>query len=204
MKTAEEFSSPPKDYRVIVPDGWFQVALDPPDDRDRAIVALADLTFRGVDNAPHLKKQFMQDLQRKAKDAFRVGGTELYLSTLSLGPVPLASSLLISVPAPDEWPRTSDAGELAEHLTGSGYGSNGEVSVVKLPAAGKGVRIRHREEAVPEKQLGNTMPTTTLAYYLPIPATERWLMLNFSTPIDPLADQMVELFDAVAGTLHWE
>ncbi|PTM99577.1 hypothetical protein C7821_102526, partial [Streptomyces sp. VMFN-G11Ma] len=25
MKTAEQFSSPPKDYRVIVPDGWFQV-----------------------------------------------------------------------------------------------------------------------------------------------------------------------------------
>jgi hypothetical protein len=55
VKTAEQFSSPPKDYRVIVPDGWFQVLLDPPDERDRAIVALADLTFRGVDNAPHLK-----------------------------------------------------------------------------------------------------------------------------------------------------
>jgi hypothetical protein len=52
--------------------------------------------------------------------------------------------------------------------------------------------------------LGNTLPTTTLTYYVPIPTTTRWLLLNFSTPIDQLADQMVELFDTVAGTLHWK
>jgi hypothetical protein len=28
-------------------------------------------------------------------------------------------------------------------------------------------------------------------------------VLNFSTPADPLADQMVRLFDTVASTLHW-
>jgi hypothetical protein len=68
VKTAEQFSSPPQDYRVIVPDGWFQVPLDPPDERDRAIVALADLTFRGVDNAPHLKKQLMRDIVADGHD----------------------------------------------------------------------------------------------------------------------------------------
>lgn len=199
MKTAGDFTSPPKDYNVIVPDGWFQLPLDP-DDRDRGIVLLAERTFRGVDNAPHLKQQFMRDLQRKAKDAYSVGGTELYLSTLSVGSVPLASSLLISVPAPDEWPLCSDADEMAEHLAGQGIG---EVGVVELEAAGKAVRQRQRQSAEPKAQLGNTLPTTTLTYYVPIPATTRWLMLNFSTPVDPLADQMVELFDVIAATLHW-
>jgi hypothetical protein len=28
-------------------------------------------------------------------------------------------------------------------------------------------------------------------------------MLNFSTPMEPIADTMVELFDAIAGTLRW-
>lgn len=199
MKTAGDFTSPPKDYNVIVPDGWFQLPLDP-DDRDRGIVLLAERTFRGVDNAPHLKQQFMRDLQRKAKHAYSVGGTELYLSTLTVGSVPLASSLLISVPAPDEWPLCSDADEMAEHLAGQGIG---EVGVVELEAAGKAVRQRQRQSAEPKAQLGNTLPTTTLTYYVPIPATTRWLMLNFSTPVDPLADQMVELFDVIAATLHW-
>ncbi|KKD04885.1 hypothetical protein [Streptomyces sp. WM6386] len=203
MRTADQFSSAPTDYNVVVPDGWFQLSLDP-EERDRGIIALAELTFRGQDNAPLLKKQFMQDLQRKAKDAYQVGGTELYLSTMAVGPVPLASSLLISVPGPDEWPETSDAEALAEHLADRSRGDNGEIGVVDLAVAGKAVRQRRREVADPARQLGNTLPTTTLTYYVPIPTTTRWLLLNFSTPIDQLADQMVELFDTVAGTLHWK
>ncbi|MFJ3235155.1 hypothetical protein [Streptomyces sp. NPDC086787] len=202
MKVADEFISPPEDYSVIVPDGWFQLPLDP-DVRDRAIVALAERTFHGVDNAPHLKKELMQDLQRKAKEAYSVGGTELYLSTLSIGKVPLASSLLISIPAADEWPRTSDVEELAEHLAGPELADGAELGVVQLEAAGKAVRYRHCSDPAPEAQLGNRLPTTSVTYYVPVPATGRWLMLSFSTPLDPLADQMVELFDAVAGTLHW-
>ncbi|MFE7974659.1 hypothetical protein [Streptomyces shenzhenensis] len=202
MKTAEQFTSPPKDYNVVVPDGWFQLPLDP-NDRDRGIAVLTERMFRGVDNAPHLKQQFMRDLQRKAKDAYNVGGTELYLSTMTVGPVPLSSSLLISVPEPDEWPHTSDAEELAEHLAGQDLREDGELGVAELAAAGKAVRHRYREAADPAAQMGNTLPTTTVAYYVPIPTTMRWLILNFSTPVDPLADRMVELFDTVADTLHW-
>jgi hypothetical protein len=203
MKASDQFSSPPTDYNVVVPDGWFQLSLDA-EDRDRGIVALAELTFRGKDSAPHLKKQFMRDLQKKARDAYQVGGTELYLSTMAVGPLPLASSLLISVPGPDEWPQTSDADALAEHLADRDRGNDGDVGVVELTMVGKAVRHRRRAAPDPVRQLGNTLPTTTLTYYVPIPATTRWLLLNFSTPIDQLADQMVELFDTVAGTLHWK
>lgn len=209
MKTSADFTSPPSDYNVIVPDGWFQLPLAP-EDRDRGIIALADQQFRGVDNAPHLKKQFMREMQRKAKEAYAVGGTELYISTLSVGPLPLASSLLISIPRPDEWPKCSDADELASHLSGrsgaapSEEDGETELDVVNLAAAGRAVRQRRKEAPDPQAQLGNTLPTTLLTYYVPIPATTSWLLLNFSTPMDPLADQMVELFDVVAGTLHWD
>ncbi|MFJ8085070.1 hypothetical protein ACIQ6Y_31185 [Streptomyces sp. NPDC096205] len=203
MKNADAFASPPADYHLLVPDGWFQISLDP-HERDRSIMALADLQFRGIDNAPHLKQELMRDLQKKAKSAYGIGGTELYLSLLTVGPVPLSSSLLISVPAADEWPACSDPEELAEHLAErSGHGRQGEVEVRTLEAAGRAVRVRRRAAPDPETQMGNTVPTTTVTYYVPIPATERWLMLSFSTPVDPLADPMVELFDTVAGTLHW-
>ncbi|MFE1286649.1 hypothetical protein [Streptomyces sp. NPDC058751] len=202
MKHAAEFTSPPQDYNLVVPDEWFQLQLDP-DDRDRGIIALAERTFRGVDNAPHLRDQFMRDLQRKAKDAYKVGGIELYLSTLTIGPVPLASSLLISLPAPGEWPKCEDADELAEHLAGGDVGEEAELGVVDLAMAGRAVRHRHREAPDPAAQMGNTLPTTNVTYYIRIPATKSWLLLNFSTPVGPLADQMVELFDTVSGTLHW-
>ncbi|GAA1929628.1 hypothetical protein GCM10009837_64120 [Streptomyces durmitorensis] len=216
MKNASEFTSPPSDYNVIVPDGWFQLPLNP-EDRDRGIVALADQQFRGVDNAPHIKKQFMRELQRKAKDAYTIGGTELYISTLTVGQLPLSSSLLISIPGPEEWPRISDVHELAEHLASKSDvrsensdkpdqsdETRAELDVVTLAVAGKAVRQRRRESSDPSSQLGNTLPNTLLTYYVPIPATKSWLLLNFSTPMDALADQLVELFDVVAGTLHWD
>ncbi|MFE6361838.1 hypothetical protein ACFVP3_17835 [Streptomyces sp. NPDC057806] len=202
LKSADELIAPPADYNLIVPDGWFQISLVP-EERDRCILALADLQFRGVDNAPHLKQEMMRDLQKRAKSAYGIGGTELYLSLLTAGPVPLASSLLISVPAADEWPPCSDADEMAEHLTGRQGAETAEIGVADLPVAGKAARVRRRNAPDPEQQLGNTLPTTTLTYYVPIPATKRWLVLNFSTPVDPLADQMVRLFDTVASTLHW-
>lgn len=202
MKAAAEFTSPPEDYSVIVPDSWFQIPLDP-DARDQCVIALAEQTFRGLDNVPHLKREFAQNLRRKAKDAYSVGGTELYLSTLAVGPVPLASSLLVSVASDGEWPQTADAEELAEHLAERERSESAELSVVRLEAAGQAVRYRRRNAPEPQAQLGNTLPTTTLTYYVPVPVTTRWLILNFSTPVDPLADRMVELFDTVAGTLYW-
>ncbi|MFF5372416.1 hypothetical protein [Streptomyces sp. NPDC013187] len=202
MKTADDFSSPPTDYNLLVPDGWFEISLDP-EERDQSILALVDLQFRGVDNAPHLKRELMTDLQKRAKRAYGIGGTQLYLSLLTAGPVPLASSLLISVPATAEWSACSNADELAAHLADRWPGENAELGVKRLEAAGDAVRVRRRDAPNPDSQMGNTLPVTTLTYYVPIPTARRWLMLNFSTPMDPLADQMVHLFDTVAGTLHW-
>ncbi|MEC4016489.1 hypothetical protein [Streptomyces sp. H27-D2] len=193
-----QWESPPKDYNLVVPYGWFQLKLDP-DDRDRSIVALAEYQFRGLDNAPHLKEQFMRELQKRAKEAYKVGGMELYLSTLSVGSLPLASSLLVTMPPPDAWPGSATVHELADSLRGSGR----DVRVVELPVAGRAVRERRKEAPSPDTQMGNTLPTTTVTFHVPIPASSAWLMMAFSTPIEPLADRMEELFDTVAETLQW-
>lgn len=141
----------------------------------------------------------MRDLQKTAKNAYHSGGIELYLSTLMVGPLPLSSSLLISLPAPGMMPKMSSVHEMANALNGEGA----DVEVVELIVAGNAVRERRTEAANPSTQIGNTLPTTTVKYYVPIPATDEWLLMTFSTPLDPLADQMVGLFDAVANTLHW-
>lgn len=198
IRDVEEWSSPPSDYKLVVPHGWFQISLDP-DERDRSIIALADRQFDGADNAPHIKQRFMRDLQKKAKEARKVGGLELYLSTLMVGPLPLASSLLVSIP-PNKWPGTPTAHDVASSLRQRGR----DTKVVELTAAGEAVREHKVEAPRPDDQLGNTLSTTTVTYHVPIPASDHWLMLVFSTPLEPLAPKMVELFDAVAETLHWD
>ncbi|MEU6737149.1 hypothetical protein [Streptomyces physcomitrii] len=193
----KEWDSPPSDYTLIVPNGWFLVSLDP-EERDRCILALAEQQFRGNDSAPVLKERLMRDLQKRAKAAYRAGGVEMYLSTLTVGPVPLASSLLVSV-LPSGWPGCRTASDLAGKLTEKGH----DCRLVPLEAAGDAVREQRTKAPQPEEQMGNTLSTTTVVYHVPIPATGTWLMLTFSTPLEPLAPTMVELFDTVAGTLYW-
>ncbi|MFD4630115.1 hypothetical protein ACFVYR_16715 [Streptomyces sp. NPDC058284] len=198
MPLRTEWDSPPGNYTIFVPAGWFQLHLDP-GERDRGIIALADRQFAGVDNAPVLKERLMRDLQKQAKKAHREGGVELYISLLTVEGLPLASSLLVSV-LPDGWPGCRTAHDLARRL-----GETGRLAEVRrLDAAGDAVRTEKTEAADPARQMGNTLATTTVAYHVPVPASRKWLTLTFSTPMEGLAQHMVGLFDTVAGTLHWE
>ncbi|MFI8877970.1 hypothetical protein [Streptomyces sp. NPDC055243] len=198
MPLQTEWDTPPSDYTIFVPAGWFQLHLDP-DERDRGIVALADRQFAGIDDAPVLKERLMRELQQQAKAAHRAGGVELYISLLTVDGLPLASSLLVSL-LPDRWPGCRTAHDLARRLADAGR----RPEVRRLDAAGDAVREERTEAPDPERQMGNTLATTTVNYHVPVPASDLWLTLTFSTPMEGLAPKMVELFDTVAETLHWE
>ncbi|MEU9411899.1 hypothetical protein AB0E08_40260, partial [Streptomyces sp. NPDC048281] len=108
----------PADYRLLLPDGWFRVRIDP-EGRERSVDALADRQFAGVDNAPHLKRQLRDELLNQASAAYRDGGIELYLSLQQAGPLTIPASLLITLlppapgtvqPDPTEGPRVSRTG----------------------------------------------------------------------------------------------
>lgn len=66
-------------YRLVVPGRWFAVDLDS-GRRERAVAALVERQFAGVDNAPHLKAQARQELLAKAGAAYAAGGLEMFLS----------------------------------------------------------------------------------------------------------------------------
>jgi DNA gyrase inhibitor GyrI len=75
---------------------------------------------------------------------------------------------------------------LAQALAADG----GQVTLTELPA-GLAVRVRRRTEA------------TTQDIHVTVPESGAYLILSFSTPLDQLADAMVDLFDSIAGTLRW-
>lgn len=88
----------------------------------------------------------MRKLQKTAKDAYQAGGNELYLPTLTSGPLPL-SSLLVSFPMPRVMPSPANVHvhTVAETLRQSGA----DITLVTLTAAGKAVREFRTEAASP-------------------------------------------------------
>ncbi len=180
-------------YRVVVPDEWFTVDLDPVD-RLRSVAALVKRQFRGAENVPHLKAQARRELGARARAAYQAGGLELYVSLQEAAGIPLAASLVtFLIPAPGDGSTTTAAG-LAQARRADGH----EVGVVDLPA---GTAVRELRRALPGGE--HAEPATTLAVFVPVPGSGTWLLLSFSTPLAPLAPALTRLFDAICTTLRW-
>ena len=60
-------------YRLVIPDGWFAVDLEP-GRMERSVAALVKRQFAGIDNAPHLRAQAGRQLLAQARAAQAAGG----------------------------------------------------------------------------------------------------------------------------------
>lgn len=193
--------APPRSYRLIVPSDWYRIDLDP-GRSPTAVRALADRQFRGIDNQPALRRDLITLLDRQCDQARTVGGLELYIATTTIGPMPLAASLLVTLlPAPIHDPIATaalDPTDWRDDLRADGH----HADLVDLPA-GTAVRTRRRTMPTTDDPLGNTLPTTNLDLRIPVPQSAAYLLLSFATPLDPLADALVDLFDSVATSLRW-
>jgi hypothetical protein len=196
--TGLQETAPPADYRLLLPDGWFRILLDPPEQRDKAVDALVERQFQGIDNAPHLKEDFRKDLRRRAAKAHRSGGIELYLSLQEIGPFTIPASLLVTL-APLRHPAPLPLEALAETLSTA---DGGTVTIEELPS-GQAVRIRRLVRQPGEEDPQRAHNSLSLEYHVPVPGTAAFLLLTFSTPLEPIADAMAELFDAIAASLTW-
>jgi hypothetical protein len=75
--------------------------------------------------------------------------------------------------------------------------------VVQL-AAGPAVRLRRGGDSELGGSTGETAHTAETQYFVPIPDTDRMLVLTFATPNLPFREQFDELFDRIAETLEWQ
>lgn len=96
--------------------------------------------------------------------------------------VPLAASCLVTYQDRDgDLPLGKLAAELADGA-----------SLVEI--AGRQA-VRHRSA---------DSEATRLDYIVPVPGRAGLLTLSFATSAEPLADALVNLFDAIAGSLRWQ
>ncbi|MEV5354153.1 hypothetical protein [Streptomyces sp. NPDC052693] len=179
---------------MITPEDWFRVPLLPADRREASVRALVTRRFAGVDDQPVLRRKTEEHLLGTAEAAVEQGGVVLYLSFLEAGGIPLSASLLIS-----RLYERFDGLDAVAALAGSG-----EVSLETLPAVGRVARVLRRERTKQSRKLGSEFEDTVVEYFVPVPGRDEVLMLTFSTPLEPIADAMVGLFDAVAATLRWQ
>ncbi|MGW1619859.1 hypothetical protein [Streptomyces sp. NPDC002172] len=200
---------PPSDYRLAVPDGWERIVLDSPERWTHRIDKLVKRGLRRTQATPQLEAALAERMRAQAEAAQANGGVEMYVVNQVLGQVPVSAGLVVTVLRPSPGTEPGDLGDIARSRalrTDAGDGGADGVTLVNLPA-GPAVRHRYLRRPAADDPDGNKLAVAHLDVYLAVPQSGQRLLLSFSTPtappLEPLADALVGLFDAVARTLQW-
>jgi hypothetical protein len=137
-----------------------------------------------------VRDKLTRTIRQALQDARSAGGIDVLLSLAERDGIPLAASCLISyLDKGQEVPLDMLAAEFAAEDDEAG----GSVSLTEAGGC-PAVRRRYIDDGI-----------TRLDYFLPMPGRPTgFLVMAFGTPMEPLADALVTLFDAIAQSLRWQ
>jgi hypothetical protein len=199
VATSDRTVAAPGAWRFVLPRGWVGMPTEA-SRRDSAVAALLDRQFRGTARDELIAVRIDIDRRLKADlaKAADSGATHVYALVEPMAGVLITASVAVaqvSVGSDEVKAQMSALLGSAEGVLESGY--------VELPNL-SGIRRRRRaQETVPDAPDATPLWATHVDYVLES-APSQLLLLLFATVSDEHADALVELFDAVAATLHVE
>jgi hypothetical protein len=172
------------DFAVLLPPGWVRIPLDGRENARAAALATAKAAEVAAPQRQAVQHKLHQMICQALSHARAAGGTDILLSLTERNGIPLAASCLISyAESTDPIP----LGALAQQLRDDGQ------DISETPIAGRtAIRHRYQEDLI-----------TRLDYHLKVPGRSGLMTLAFATPLEPLADAMSTLFDAIAESMRW-
>ena len=221
----------PRDFGVLLPPGWTRIRLDGreiPITAGLVATKVAGLPPAEREQARQLLTRMLHDTLRRAREA---GGTDVLISLAESHGVPIAASCLVTyLDRGDQVPLDGLLAELgakggqvtAVEIAGSPAIRRRSVIATPMPprprrapasgapASGAPASGAPASGAAGNGAAGNgaddepvSSAVTVVDYFLPVPGRPGVLALSFATPIEPLADALVLLFDAIAESLRW-
>ena len=188
--TRPEPRAHPRDFAVLLPPGWARIPLDGRESARAATLAANKTAGLEEPQRSAVRDKLTRTIRQALQDARSAGGIDVLLSLAERDGIPLAASCLISyLDKGQEVPLDMLAAEFAAEDDEAG----GSVSLTEAGGF-SAVRWRYTDDGI-----------TRLDYFLPMPGRPTgFLVMAFGTPMEPLADALVTLFDAMAQSLRWQ
>jgi hypothetical protein len=190
-------------YRVVLPPGWVRIPLR--DGAEQAIDAVLEPKFAGLpaDRYGPVRAELRKRLMAQVQTARRNEGIDLYLPVEQIGGVTVAASVVVGLLRFSTL-ETPSAEDVLVLLAADGEGAR----LTELDGAGA-VRTDRVEPGQEGREDEHAFGSRRVDYVTAIPDDpDAWLSISFSTvadgdPSGPVADLLVELFDAIVGTFRW-
>ena len=188
----------PRDFAVLLPPGWVRIKLDGSEPVVLASLVAAKVATVDPAQREEARALLTRTLGSALRDAKAAGGLDVLISVAESHGVPIAASCLVTYLDQDGTKVPLDG--LLMDLAARG----GQVTGTEIAG---GPAIRHQYEIVPPTaglpEDAVSTRVTMVDFFLPLPGRPGLLVLSFSTPVEPLAEALVMLFDAIAESLRW-
>lgn len=189
---------PDAGWTVLLPSSWVTLPTDP--DAARPVIKrLLDRTFEGKPRdelAPH-RIRLDQGLRRQCAAARRMGARHVHALAEPVRGIPVSATL---VGVPLDLPPDDD---LLDALTAVLGAAQGVVEAEEVEVNGMFAlrRLRRAPTRLDEDPTSPEVMGTHVEYVVALP-DETLLVLAFTTTTEPVARELVVLFDAIASTLQ--
>jgi len=199
-----EVSTAPTGVGLVVPGDWWLVPLTDPEAMRRAVRGLVDRQFEGVDDQPLLKHDLRQRLSVSCAQAAAANGRLMAVSLGQVAGVPLTATVTtywIPLGRPV-------GGSHLDDLTTNLIDIDRDSADARYDKAGfeAGPALRRVRRSTSDDETLTQEPTELLIvdYWIEQPGDAGLAQLTFSTPMVMWEEPLVALFDAIAGTAHWQ
>lgn len=190
--------SAPDGWKLLIPSGWATLSTDP-GRRNAQIKRLLDRQFAGTarDELISVRVEVDRRLKVDLARAAETGVTQIHALVEPVAGLPVSATLLVA---------QLYVGTDHDVVDGLGalLGDSAGVLEVENVQIGEVEAMRRRRRALEAAGDDTGAPEiwhTHLDYVVQI-SPEDLLVLSFTTSTDPLADELIFVFDSIAGTLH--
>ena len=186
------------DWTLLLPPGWVHLPTGVAEGR-RAVTALLDRRLRHLprDEIARGRRVLERELRAALSDARQAGAGDVWTQVDLVAGMPVTAGLLVArlqVAADDE--------TLLDGLTRV-LGAAGDVVESGPVLAGGLPALRRRRRFSRALAEGTSeLPQTGVDWPVPLPGSDDVPVLSFATSTWQVADELVQVFDAVAGTLE--
>lgn len=187
-------------WRLLLPPGWVRLPTDDAERSRRAVVRLLErrLAHLPRDQTAAARRALTRELLGHLGDARRAGATEVHALMELVRGLPVSAGLTV-LPLPAQDGQRSLLTALHQVLAGS----DGVISTEATRLADQPALRRHRRVLAPPVEGapdGVQDWHTHLDWVVELPDGDH-LVLSFATRTEPIAAELVALFDAMAGSL---
>lgn len=187
-------------FSIRVPESWFELDVRPAT-RDGNITLLVEQRIREVPELREHRGELVRLLRRQARDAWESGAVYCACFALVLDDSVVPGSITVSVIPPPPAGAGPDA--IAEQLPTRDAAEDGDRWMSRSIVDLEGIGRVPRSQGVTDVRLpdgSGWIRMIVMQTFIPLDS-QRLLLVGAASPAIDLAEPLLELFDAVTGTL---